>query len=46
VGNIGLADRNDNLTFPQPDIRVGNSPRWELETFKDWLRLNVGRLNA
>ncbi|QGA36511.1 hypothetical protein GAS19_01660 [Burkholderia glumae] len=29
------------LRFPPPDIRIGNSPRWELETFKKWLLLNV-----
>jgi predicted DNA-binding transcriptional regulator AlpA len=32
---------DSNITFPAPDIRIGNSPRWEIETFKEWLRLNV-----
>ena len=27
--------------FPLPDIRIGNSPKWELETFKCWLAQNV-----
>ncbi|MCH8622926.1 hypothetical protein [Undibacterium sp. TS12] len=39
-------DRATNLTegtisFPPPDIRIGNSPKWEMETFKNWLRANV-----
>lgn len=29
------------LTFPPPDIRIGNSPKWELQTFKRWLDKNV-----
>lgn len=23
--------------FPLPDIRIGNSPKWELATFKQWI---------
>lgn len=36
-------DSNDDsrLSFPQPDIRIGNSPRWELTTFKAWLAKNL-----
>lgn len=34
------------ITFPPPDIRIGNSPKWELETFKQWLRENVKDGNA
>ena len=30
-----------SMTFPPPDIRIGNSPKWELETLKKWLRKNV-----
>lgn len=30
-----------NISFPPPDIRIGNSPKWEMETFKSWLRANV-----
>lgn len=30
-----------NICFPPPDIRIGNSPKWELETFKAWLRANI-----
>ena len=42
----GLIDGADNategsLTFPPPDIRIGNSPKWELATFKRWLAANV-----
>lgn len=29
---------NDHTSFPPPDIRIGNSPRWSIETFKSWLR--------
>jgi len=28
-------------TFPQPDIRIGGSPRWDVETFKNWLSSNL-----
>jgi predicted DNA-binding transcriptional regulator AlpA len=35
----------DRTKFPPPDIRIGNSPRWELETFKEWLRLNMTNPN-
>lgn len=30
-----------SMAFPPPDIRIGNSPKWELATFKDWLRKNA-----
>lgn len=30
-----------SISFPAPDIRIGNSPKWELETFKNWLRSNA-----
>lgn len=29
------------ISFPSPDIRIGNSPKWEMETFKSWLRANA-----
>jgi hypothetical protein len=29
------------LKFPPPDIRIGNSPKWEIDTFKRWLTQNV-----
>jgi predicted DNA-binding transcriptional regulator AlpA len=43
VDAININDVNDEsaLTFPAPDIRIGNSPKWELETFKRWLQKNV-----
>lgn len=28
---------DDKLSFPPADIRIGNSPRWSIETFKGWL---------
>lgn len=41
-----LRDSEENRTegaisFPPPDIRIGNSPKWELDTFKRWLQANV-----
>lgn len=43
VGMRPLSDlvAGDNLTFPAPDIRIGNSPKWEMDTFKTWLRANM-----
>jgi predicted DNA-binding transcriptional regulator AlpA len=42
----GYADRLENMnegmiTFPPPDIRIGNSPKWEVQTFKRWLKENA-----
>jgi len=34
-------DDSSMTSFPPPDIRIGNSPKWEIETFKKWLRENV-----
>lgn len=39
VGNA--FEGNSNISFPPPDIRIGNSPKWEIDTFKEWLRANV-----
>ncbi|MBI0331733.1 helix-turn-helix transcriptional regulator [Burkholderia plantarii] len=39
--DAGVNFAEGTLRFPPPDIRIGNSPRWELETFKKWLLLNV-----
>ena len=33
-------DEDSNIRFPPPDIRIGNSPRWDIETLKKWLRNN------
>jgi transposase-like protein len=30
-----------SIKFPPPDIRIGNSPKWEMQTFKRWLRDNT-----
>jgi len=33
---------SDGMTrFPPPDIKLGNSPKWEISTFKKWLSENV-----
>lgn len=34
-------DDESKISFPQPDIRIGNSPRWSLDTFKQWLMKNL-----
>lgn len=41
--NIAAAAGDDtpSTPFPPPDIRLGNSPKWELQTFKKWLLANV-----
>lgn len=48
TGYVGqsIMDKMDNsgegsIKFPPPDIRIGNSPKWEMQTFKRWLRDNV-----
>jgi predicted DNA-binding transcriptional regulator AlpA len=35
------SDNDSSMSFPPPDIRIGNSPKWEMETFKNWLRTNT-----
>ncbi|MDR6163072.1 hypothetical protein [Pseudomonas fluorescens] len=37
------ADKESSTTFPPPDIRIGGSPRWDIETFKMWLTSNLTR---
>jgi predicted DNA-binding transcriptional regulator AlpA len=34
-------DDEGSVSFPPPDIRIGNSPRWSIETFKKWLHSNL-----
>lgn len=34
-------EKADKTSFPQADIRIGNSPRWSIETFKAWLKANI-----
>lgn len=50
IGDMGLGvapramldtSPEGRVKFPPPDIRIGNSPKWELETFKSWLRANA-----
>lgn len=37
-----VADQEEGkISFPPPDIRIGNSPRWSLSTFKAWLTRNL-----
>jgi predicted DNA-binding transcriptional regulator AlpA len=36
-------DEETQISFPQPDIRIGNSPRWSLDTFKIWLMKNLSQ---
>jgi len=37
---------DNNTTFPPPDIRIGNSPKWEIDTLKKWLRANMTDSNG
>lgn len=36
-----LNQEDGKLSFPPADIRIGNSPRWSLNTFKSWLAKNI-----
>jgi hypothetical protein len=39
---FGQNDGSDSsMSFPPPDFRLGNSPKWEMATFKRWLQANV-----
>ncbi|WP_224718270.1 helix-turn-helix transcriptional regulator [Pectobacterium versatile] len=49
TGGMGLTDSmldtngsssDNSIVFPAPDIKIGQSPKWELQTFKDWLSKN------
>ena len=40
------SDSKDAISFPLPDVRIGNSPRWTLETFKEWLQERVVYKNS
>jgi hypothetical protein len=46
IGGRNIVDAAANLTdgatsFPPADIYIGKSPKWEMQTFKTWLRANV-----
>lgn len=47
IGDLALTSSlldessSDKTVFPEPDIRIGNSPKWEMSTFKKWLRSNA-----
>lgn len=40
-GMRGQDARENSMTFPPADIRIGNSPKWEMSTFKKWLLQNA-----
>lgn len=41
LGDLSANSTEGNIKFPPPDIRIGNSPKWEMETFKRWLTENA-----
>jgi predicted DNA-binding transcriptional regulator AlpA len=41
VKSLFPKDDEGSISFPPPDIRIGNSPRWSIETFKKWLLNNL-----
>ncbi|HHT3530641.1 TPA: helix-turn-helix transcriptional regulator [Enterobacter asburiae] len=47
IGDLGMPtsaldeSSSDKTVFPEPDIRIGNSPKWEMSTFKEWLKSNA-----
>lgn len=36
----GYGEQN-NITFPKPDLYLGTSPRWTMQTFQNWLRAEI-----
>lgn len=34
-------DEPKNIIFPKPDIYIGSSPRWTLQTFQSWIRTQI-----
>ncbi|HGO5853593.1 TPA: hypothetical protein ACK3JH_000443 [Mannheimia haemolytica] len=36
----GYTEQN-NATFPKPDLYLGTSPRWTIQTFQNWLRAEI-----
>lgn len=34
-------NRTETNKFAKPDFYIGSYPRWTLETFKNWLRVNL-----
>jgi hypothetical protein len=41
LDTIANQEEGVKISFPPPEIRIGNSPRWSLETFKSWLSKNI-----
>ena len=38
LSSLSDDDEEDTITvFPQPDLYIGNSPRWSRETVKNWI---------
>ncbi|EPW7037831.1 helix-turn-helix domain-containing protein [Vibrio parahaemolyticus] len=37
-------DSRDKLYFPEPDLYIGKSPRWEMNALVSWLSENGHRL--
>ncbi|KHT34441.1 helix-turn-helix transcriptional regulator [Pectobacterium carotovorum] len=38
--DIDRSSSDNSIVFPAPDIKIGQSPKWELQTFKNWLSKN------
>ncbi len=43
---ILLSFENTPLDFPEPDLYIGRSPRWEQDKLISWLQENGNRLHA
>lgn len=39
-------NRNDRVSFPEPDIYLGKSPRWDQDNLIAWLQENGHKLNT
>lgn len=36
-----MLENKENIKFAKPDVYIGNYPRWTVETFRNWLRVNL-----
>lgn len=43
---ILLSFENEPLEFPEPDLYIGRSPRWEQDKLISWLQENGNRLHV
>jgi hypothetical protein len=41
---LGNGGQRERLPFPEPDLYIGRSPRWEMEKLLSWLEKNGHRL--